>query len=52
MTLQRIALSIVATVASLALTPALRADTHVTVSGFGASLLAALHNPKSKQLRK
>jgi hypothetical protein len=39
MTLQRIALSLVATVASLALTPALRADTHVAVSGFGASIV-------------
>src|SRR5512147_3022733 len=39
MTLQRIALGIVATVASLSLTPALRADTHVAVSGFGGSIV-------------
>lgn len=39
MTLQKIALSVVATVASLALTPALRADTHIAVSGgFGATV--------------
>ncbi len=38
MALQRIALGIVATVASLSLTPALRADPHVTISGFGASI--------------
>ncbi len=39
MTLQRIALSIVATVASLALTPTLQAGTHVTVSGFGGTIV-------------
>ena len=39
MTLQKIALSIVATVASLALTPALRADTHLAVSGFGGTIV-------------
>jgi hypothetical protein len=39
MTPRKIALGIVATVAALALTPALRADTHVTVSGFGASIV-------------
>jgi hypothetical protein len=38
MTLQRIALGIVATVAWLSLTPALQADPHVTVSGFGVSI--------------
>jgi hypothetical protein len=38
MTLQRIALSIVATMASLSLTPALKADTHVALSGFGATI--------------
>jgi hypothetical protein len=37
MTLQRIALGIVATVASLSLTPAVRADTHVS-AGFGATV--------------
>lgn len=36
MTPQKIALSIVATVASLSFTPALRADTHVSLGGFGA----------------
>jgi hypothetical protein len=35
MTLPRIALSIVAAVASLSLPPALRADTHVKLAGFG-----------------
>jgi hypothetical protein len=39
MTLQRIALGIVAAVASLWLTPALQAGTRVTVSGFGASIV-------------
>jgi hypothetical protein len=39
MTLQRIALSIVVTVASLSLTPALKAGTHVSLSGFGASIV-------------
>jgi hypothetical protein len=39
MTLQRIALSIVATVASLSLTPTLQAGTHVAVSGFGGSIV-------------
>jgi len=39
MTLQRIALSIVATVASLSFTPALRADTHVAFSGFGGTVV-------------
>ncbi|MCL5278775.1 MAG: hypothetical protein M1376_02580 [Planctomycetes bacterium] len=39
MTLQRIALSIVATVASLGLTPALKADTHVALAGFGATVV-------------
>jgi len=38
MTLQKTALSIVATVASLAFTPALRADTHVSLAGFGLSV--------------
>ena len=38
MTLQRIALSVVATVASLSFTPALQADPHIAVSGFGASI--------------
>ncbi len=41
MILDKMALSIVATVASLSFTPALRADTHVTLagfSGFGATL--------------
>ncbi len=35
MILQKMALSIVATVASLSFTPALRADTHVRLAGFG-----------------
>jgi hypothetical protein len=39
MTLQKIALSVVATVAALALTPALRADTHIAVSGFGGTIV-------------
>jgi hypothetical protein len=39
MTLQRIALSIVATAASLGFTPALKADTHVALGGFGASIV-------------
>jgi hypothetical protein len=39
MTLQRIALSIVATVASLSLTPTLQAGTHISVSGFGGSIV-------------
>jgi len=39
MTLRRIALSIMATVASLSLTPALRADTHIAVSGFGGTIV-------------
>lgn len=39
MTLQRIALSIAATVASLGFTPALKADTHVALGGFGASIV-------------
>jgi len=38
MTLHKIALSIVATVASLSFTPALRADTHVALAGFGGSI--------------
>lgn len=38
MTLQKITLSMVATVASLALTPAVQADTHVAISGFGAMI--------------
>jgi hypothetical protein len=38
MTLQRIALSIVATVASLSFTPALKAGTHIALSGFGATI--------------
>ncbi len=38
MTLQRIALSIVATVASLSFTPALKAGPHVALSGFGATI--------------
>jgi hypothetical protein len=38
MTLQKIALGMVATVASLALTPAVQADTHIAVSGFGATV--------------
>ena len=40
MTLQKIALGLVATVASLSLTPALRADTHVSISGFVGAMLA------------
>jgi hypothetical protein len=40
MTLQKMALSIVAAVASLALTPALRADTHIGISGFGGTIVA------------
>jgi hypothetical protein len=39
MTLQRTVLSIVATVASLSLTPTLKAGTHVSLSGFGASIV-------------
>jgi hypothetical protein len=38
MTLQKMALSIVATVALLSVTPALRADTHVAISGFGGMI--------------
>ncbi len=38
MTLQKIALSLVATVASFAFTPALRADTHVALADFGVSV--------------
>ena len=40
MTLQKIAFGIVATVASLSLAPALRADTHVSISGFGGAIVA------------
>jgi hypothetical protein len=38
MTLQKIALGIVATVASLSLAPALRADTNIAISGFGGMI--------------
>jgi hypothetical protein len=38
MILQKMALGIVATVASLAFTPTLRADTHVALAGFGLSV--------------
>jgi hypothetical protein len=38
MTLQKMVLSVVATVASFAFTPALRADTHVALADFGVSV--------------
>lgn len=41
MTLQRTALGLVAIVASLSFSPALRADTHVSVGGFGVAVGAS-----------
>jgi len=39
MILQKMALSVVATVAALSLTPTTRANTHVSISGFGGTIV-------------